>query len=687
MSQLSISQDSESIIPSSLSVRLISKKFSRPIKQRFRRWKNKWFGPKAPKPSQVPSEPEQQGKKPAEPKNHPWTDTVIVSPNEINSRHGSGILIQYMFPGLSKYASVKSREDYGGEHADFAVSHTLADPLMERHEIYGAVYSWFKHSPPRRVFMVAYYETDLLIGLALKDIFGAKLCFHVMDDNCLSSDEIRPHIIDEVFQKADISFVISPEMKVAYEERFGRRQYVLPPVVENTSFRTPNNQQIEKAAQENLSRRGVIVGNIWDNKWKNMLCTAVQESGIEVDWFCNNPDIIKQKHKLEKAGIFLKDPLWGDDFVNEISTRPYLLMPSGTLDSSETGNRIARLSLPSRLPFVAASSQLPVIVLGNENTAAARFVTQFELGLSIPYEGMKLKNAVQSITEKENQISFRKAAAELSPTFQADGIEKWVWDSTETGYPTDDRFESKFQTPPSQFAYFIDPKPNNQLHWSQQGLWQMLMRMKYQGCQPDTIIDVGASTGIWSWTAAKVFPNAHYVMVDPLMSHYKKKEREYFQKNIGDFELVEAALSDKSGQAEFIVSDDLYGSSLLKVDETIRDTKKISVPICTLDQIAAERKFGGSTLLKIDVQYAEHLVVTGGLQYIASNVDAIILELTIEREHPNAKTYIEMIKMMEELGFHLVDEEEGWRSPRTGRLEQKDSVFVRKQTLAKLKVA
>ena len=59
-------------------------------------------------------------------------------------------------------------------------------------------------------------------------------------------------------------------------------------------------------------------------------------------------------------------------------------------------------------------------------------------------------------------------------------------------------------------------------------------------------------------------------------------------------------------------------------------------------------------------------------------MDALILELTIAREHPEAKTYREMLDLMDQIGYELIDEAEGWRSPKDGRLEQKDAVFVRK---------
>ena len=88
--------------------------------------------------------------------------------------------------------------------------------------------------------------------------------------------------------------------------------------------------------------------------------------------------------------------------------------------------------------------------------------------------------------------------------------------------------------------------------------------------------------------------------------------------------------------------------------------------------------------MKIDVQFAEHLVLAGGKEFIQSNVDALILELTIQREHPDAKTYREMLDLVDDLGYQLVDETDGWRSPRNGILEQKDSIFFRRELLKQI---
>lgn len=706
-----------------------------PVKSRSRMWRReksyervrRLLGRKSPSPTlpiwemKLPSLsgmlPANTEKKSGEAPVGPKTDTVVVSSVEINSRHGTGLLIQYMFEDFSDIATVASRSCYDGDRVRSAVHHDLPHGKLARHEIYEYVLSWFRNSPPKQAYIVPYFKTDLLIAIALKDLFDTKLCVHYMDDNNIYDDEIPDHIMAEAIEKAELSFAISSEMRVAYEQRYGQKFYVLPPIVPEKLIKKAdvpvvvpepavavdvdsksryrealkflgrklsqlrNLREPRKSVVPKDPRRGILIGNVWDQKWLDMLRETVRDSGYEVDWYSNNPDAIwlnQQTEELAKDGIHLRDALWGEDLVNELRRRPFAVMPSGTLCENEPRESIARLSLPSRIPYVMSVSQLPLIVLGSKETVASRFVDRFGIGETIDYDSSQFKAAVTRIVSPESQQQIRQQAGEIAPTFSATGLEKWLWDSTHKGVPADDRFEDLFALRDGEFAYFIDSRPPKQVHWDKQELWQLLKRMQGQGYQFENIIDVGSSTGVWSWTASKVYPDSHYVLVDPMMSRYSENQRKFYQGALPRHEVVEAALSDKCGNVQFLVSDDLYGSSLLKVNDSIRKSETADVEMVTLDELARRQSWTGSTLLKIDVQFAEHLVVAGGLDFIKNHVDALILELTIAREHPEAKTYREMLDLMDSIGYELVDEMEGWRSPKDGRLEQKDAVFVRK---------
>ncbi|HMP80401.1 MAG TPA: FkbM family methyltransferase, partial [Pirellulaceae bacterium] len=646
---------------------------------------------------------------PAEADEYPYCpcDEVVVSSVEINSRHGTGLLIQYLVEDFSRVATVNSKRVYNGERVRSAAHFFLPDPDAPRHEIYHIVHHWFRKSPPQRAYVVPFFESDLLIGMALKDLFRTRIGLHIMDDNCLYGGPIPSGTCEEAIDKADLVFAISPEMRQAYEQRFGKKVLMLPPIVPAELIaselvtpvappapaRGPARwwQAIRRlwtgrrASTHDQSQRGILVGNIWDRSWLQLLRDTIRESGLQIDWFSNNPEAVWLKgstQDLAKDGIHLQPALWGEELVAELRKRPFAIMPTGRLGHDEQRESIARLSLPSRVPFAVASSHLPIVVIGSEDTSAAGFVHRFQIGATVPYDGQALRSAVEQVVQPQIQQEMRARARQIAPQFSAAGVGAWLWKSLDQGRLIDQRFEDLFPVQSGDFQWYFDASPPRGINWSFRSTWQMLNRLRGQGLAPQIIVDVGASTGIWSWTASQVFPEARFILVDPLFSVYGADRSNFYLQQLSNHQVVESALSDHSGETEILMSDDLYGSSLLKVDQKMRQCQRRKVQLMTLDQLAQQCQLSGPTLLKIDVQFAEHLVLMGGRQFLRDHVEAMIMELTLEREHPQAKTYREMLDLAEELGFGLVDETEGWRNPQNGRLEQKDSVFFRRDRLA-----
>jgi hypothetical protein len=131
------------------------------------------------------------------------------------------------------------------------------------------------------------------------------------------------------------------------------------------------------------------------------------------------------------------------------------------------------------------------------------------------------------------------------------------------------------------------------------------------------------------------------------------------------------------------ISTDLYNSSLVHVNESAVVGQVAEVDVITVDRLVTQKKVAGRGLFKADVQYAEHLIVAGGTQFLSTQVDVVVLELTLARVSPETRTFAEMLCLMSELGFEYFDDVGDWRDPGTGRLEQKDALFVRKGAFVK----
>lgn len=626
----------------------------------------------------------------------PDTDLVIVSSVEINSRHGTGLLIQYMFEDFSQITTVSSQRCFHGDRVRSAKHFEVPFEELERHQIYELVLNWFKSCPPKRAYVVPYYKTELIVAIALADLFGTEICLHVMDDQCLYEDEIPFALMQEALTKSGLVFVISPEMRDAYQERFGKRVYILPPVVPENMIccenpidrptpapKSPITSDISNSLASPLKRlaqfvrrkpqseaetkRGIIIGNIWDEKWLEMLQATIRNSGFEVDWYSNNPDAImlsKQKDQLVSSGIHLQKPLWSDDLVQELRQRPYAIMPSGMLEAGEKQESIARLSLPSRLPFMMSVSQIPIIVLGSPETAAAKFVERFSLGKVIDYNHQQFRAAAEYVLDPDVQTEIRSRSSRLAPTFSARGLAGWIDDSIRLKQPVDNRFEALFAEPESNHCKTQQKAHQRRTNWNKEEQWRVLGRLKKQGINPEYIVDVGAGDGAWSWATSQVFPDSNYVLVEPLLEHYNQSDYRQYHRSLGE-------------ERRILKRQLVSGTSSVATEDT--GALMDQGPRCSLDQLAQEQDVHGSVMLKIDCSENLLQVLAGGSELLASDVEVIIITLDLEPIHAKGKSFSDYLEILTGLGFQLVDESVAKRCPRTDRLLSKNLVLVKQE--------
>ncbi|MGE3915863.1 MAG: FkbM family methyltransferase [Hyphomicrobiaceae bacterium] len=595
---------------------------------------------------------------------------LVISPNEISFAHGTGVLMARLLEGRPDLLHMRSRTNYGGSNRIDAVEHLVLPDLMEdRREIFSIVGSWLADYKVRSIICVPYFETDLTLAVAAQAITGAPMGIWVMDDNCLENTGIQRPLMAEAIDRASALFAISPELKLRYQDEFGKSMAVLPPLVAPALLRT-------EPSPPPAGRSLVIIGNVWSVELLELTVRTIEKAGLAVTWFASNPGQwlgALTIPELARRGVTVVEGDAPDKVRDAVLGAVAVIVPSDSGAAGEHAAALGAMSLPTRMPFTLATTGTPMIVLGRVGTAAARFVERFGVGSVVPYDAAELKKAVDRLSDAKVQSELRARAASVAQRFSFAGAGDFVMKAiADNGRWPDDRFESLFPGDVKSFSYFCDkPAPAQYAkHFGE--VVSLCDRLKAIGFTPDWILDIGASTAIWSHAVSSVYTDVRFVLCDPLFSRYPKVWTK------PNFELVEAAIGEKRGEATFSVSSDLYGSSLITVSEIVAVTDRITVPIRTVDEIAAEKKLAGRGLLKIDVQFAEHLVVEGALETLRSGVDVVILELTLPRVHPSAKTLLEMMVRMDELGFRPFDHVGGWRLPSTGELEQLDMVFVRK---------
>jgi FkbM family methyltransferase len=113
-------------------------------------------------------------------------------------------------------------------------------------------------------------------------------------------------------------------------------------------------------------------------------------------------------------------------------------------------------------------------------------------------------------------------------------------------------------------------------------------------------VDVGANVGIYSLWAAECGAEVIAIEPDPLAA---SRLRRNAQLNGYDITVIEAAVGESNGTANFTVGRDAMNAYAMDGDSVSR-----SVNVVTLDSVLAGRHARG---VKIDVEGAERLVIVG----------------------------------------------------------------------------
>jgi hypothetical protein len=362
---------------------------------------------------------------------------AIVTHIEVNERHGVGVLLQALFGGGAGLAVVRSRDDFGGQQRfgdrTFRIDHRRGWRWLARRRVARLVGDLLV----RRILCVPYFTADIQNALALADLTSAPLCTWLMDDQIIEAARVPPRLMAALLARSRLRLAISPELGDAYARRFGVTFSVVPPLVAPALVGSGS-------GVASPSDRGLVLGNIWGRAWYDDLRRAVREARLQVDW-CS-PAGLQTYWKgldpaaLEADGICPLGALGEAALVERLRAAPFVLVPTGTLGTRDDHRHLTRFSLPSRITFVIATAQVPVIVLGSEDSAAAHFVTQAGVGLTIPYQADALRRAVADVTTPITAARLRARAAALAPGFSAEGAADWLWSSLAAGHPIDDRY-------------------------------------------------------------------------------------------------------------------------------------------------------------------------------------------------------------------------------------------------------
>jgi hypothetical protein len=365
---------------------------------------------------------------------------VVITPSEINRRHGTGFLVDRLFRHRENTLSIRAANHYGGDHQFGGESLLIAHENLSRPRSIEQTLRNLGDRIPKRIFCVPFLPADLLTAMTLNDVFNAPMCLYLMDDQNVSTPSIPDSLMRDFLERCTLRLATHSEMREAYETKYGLKFYLLPAVVParliSSSISRPDPEFVRE-------RTGALVGSVWGRGWFDRLKAVIRDSGLVCHWFGNhqNPIFPISAEELVEAGIDAQGVVGEEVLSDQLRRFPFAIVPTGTLDENDDAAWATALSLPGRILFILATSNTPIILLGSPKTPAARLIEHFRIGVRCDYTAESFLSAVQAVMHPEFQAEMRANAVRIAPKFTAEGIGEWIDRSLELGRACDDRFE------------------------------------------------------------------------------------------------------------------------------------------------------------------------------------------------------------------------------------------------------
>lgn len=196
-----------------------------------------------------------------------------------------------------------------------------------------------------------------------------------------------------------------------------------------------------------------------------------------------------------------------------------------------------------------------------------------------------------------------------------------------------------------------------------------LERIVGRGLDIGTVIDVGASNGMWSEVAENYLPEANYLLVEAQNFHLAALETYCREHDHADF--VIAAAGDANGEVFF--DDRAPFGGVASKEQT--SYAKTSVPMYSLDYLVESRGLQGPFLVKLDTHGFEVPILNGASETL-KNTNLVVIEVYNFRILDQSLIFHEMCAFMSERGFGVIDISEPlWRA-RDNAFWQMDLFFV-----------
>lgn len=202
--------------------------------------------------------------------------------------------------------------------------------------------------------------------------------------------------------------------------------------------------------------------------------------------------------------------------------------------------------------------------------------------------------------------------------------------------------------------------------------------------RPVAILDVGANTGQYAMMLRGLGYDGTIISFEALKTAHLQLSKHAAQ-DANWIVAPRVALGSGATITEINVSANSVSSSLLPLTCSLTEAapearylEKQEVQVERLDALLPKLfAASGDLFLKVDTQgYERH--VLNGASATMTRVTAVQLEISLIQLYDGAPTLIQILELMQELGYELFQLIPGFRTSTTGRLLQVDGIFVRR---------
>ena len=201
-------------------------------------------------------------------------------------------------------------------------------------------------------------------------------------------------------------------------------------------------------------------------------------------------------------------------------------------------------------------------------------------------------------------------------------------------------------------------------------MWQAIHALAQRISPVTTIIDVGASNGMWTELALSDFPSSQYLLIEAQPVHESALQQ--FCAAHPNTQYVLAAAGASVGHIYFHIANPFGG----RASYTPLPNHNARLPVTTIDAEVAARQLSGPFLLKLDTHGFEVPIFEGAGATLANTV-AIIVETYNFKMGPEGLLFYEICAWLQARGFRCIDAVDIRRRPGDDLLWQMDLVFMR----------